>query len=231
MRYIALATDYDGTLALNGCVDAATLTALQRVRASGRRLILVTGRQLEDLLRVFPRADLFDRIVAENGALLYDPAGRTRRPLGTLPDPRFVRELAGRGVAPLSVGEVIVATWHPHETTVLEVIRDLALDLHVVLNKGAVMVLPTGTNKATGLRAALAELELSTQSTVGIGDAENDQEFLSACACGVAVANALDSVKARADFTTRGDHGAGVAELAERLLLADVEDLVNRRTP
>ena len=197
MRYVALATDYDGTIALHGRVDEATLSALQRVRASGRRLILVTGRELDDLVGVFPNVDLFDRIVAENGALLYDPAARTKRPLGDPPALEFVQELTRRGVSPLSVGEVIVATWEPNETTVFEVVRDLALELQVVFNKGAVMVLPTGTNKATGLRAALDELGLSVRNTVGIGDAENDQAFLAACECGVAVANALDSVKAR----------------------------------
>ena len=228
MRYVALATDYDGTIALHGRVDNATLSALQRVRASGRRLILVTGRELDDLAEVFPEIDLFDRVVAENGALLYDPATRTSRTLGEPPAPAFVRELTLRGVSPLSVGEVIVATWEPNETTVFEVIRDLALELQVVFNKGAVMVLPTGTNKATGLRAALDDLGLSAHNTVGIGDAENDQAFLAACECGVAVANALDSVKARVDVVTDGDHGAGVAELVDRLLLSDLADLAPR---
>ena len=68
----------------------------------------------------------------------------------------FVAELARRGVAPLSVGASIVATWDPHETTVLEVIRELGLELQVIFNKGAVMVLPPGVNKATRPRAALA---------------------------------------------------------------------------
>ncbi|MGZ9021301.1 MAG: HAD family hydrolase, partial [Rhodoplanes sp.] len=54
MHYQALATDYDGTLATDGRVDEAVLAALQALRASGRRLILISGREHEDLLRVFP---------------------------------------------------------------------------------------------------------------------------------------------------------------------------------
>src|SRR3954462_8638281 len=46
MRYLALATDYDGTLATNGRVADSTLEALQKLRDSGRRLIMVTGREL-----------------------------------------------------------------------------------------------------------------------------------------------------------------------------------------
>ena len=104
------------------------------------------------------------------------------------------------------------------KTTVLEVIRDHGLELQVIFNKGAVMVLPSGVNKATGLSAALAELGLSPHNAVGVGDAENDHAFLKLCECAVAVANALPSLKEQADLVTRGDHGAGVVELIDRML-------------
>jgi hypothetical protein len=65
MRYLALAADYDGTPAADGVVSPAAVAALERVVASGRKLILVTDRQLEDLPRVFPHLDLFHRVVAE----------------------------------------------------------------------------------------------------------------------------------------------------------------------
>jgi HAD superfamily hydrolase (TIGR01484 family) len=73
MYFIALATDYDGTLAENGKVDADTVAALKQLKNSGRRLILVTGRELSSLQREFPDLYLFDLAVVENGALLYDP--------------------------------------------------------------------------------------------------------------------------------------------------------------
>ncbi|WDT82345.1 MAG: HAD-IIB family hydrolase [Candidatus Manganitrophus sp.] len=142
MRYYALATDYDGTLATEGRVDEATLEALERLRNSGRRLILVTGRELDELLQVFPQVDLFESVVAENGALLYRPATREIKLLAEAPPERFAQSLRARGVGPLSVGRVIVATWTPHETAVLETIRELGLELQVIFNKGAVMVLP-----------------------------------------------------------------------------------------
>jgi HAD superfamily hydrolase (TIGR01484 family) len=230
MRYHVLACDYDGTIALHGRVDDATLATLERVRASRRKLVLVTGRQLPDLLEVFPRADLFDYVVAENGALLYRPSDRTEQPLGEAPPPAFVAALEQRGVAPLGVGRVIVATWEPNETAVLETIRDLGLELQVIFNKGAVMVLPSGVNKATGLEAALKALGLSRHNAVGVGDAENDHAFLSCCECSVAVANALPSVKERCDWVTQGDHGAGVVELVEMLLESDLAELEPRLT-
>ena len=60
----------------------------------------------------------------------------------------------------------------------LDTIRDLGLELQVIFNKGAVMVLPAGVNKASGLAAALADLGLSPHNVVGVGDAENDHAFL-----------------------------------------------------
>ncbi|WP_238361060.1 HAD family hydrolase [Iningainema tapete] len=161
MRYFALATDYDGTLAADGQVNENTIAALKRLRASGRKLIMVTGRELDDLQRVFEQIDLFDYIVAENGALLYSLATREEKLLGAKPPDEFVKMLRARQVNPLSVGRVIVATWHPNETTVLQTIRDLGLELQVIFNKGAVMVLPSGINKAAGLGAALDEMKLS----------------------------------------------------------------------
>jgi len=222
MRYLALCCDYDGTIAHHGRVDEPTLAALKRLRESGRQLVLVTGRELDDLQKVFPHLDLFARVVAENGALLYRPETREEQPLDEAPPQSFVDKLIERGVGPMSVGRVIVATWEPHEKTVLETIRDCGLELQVIFNKGAVMVLPAGVNKATGLRAALAELNLSPHNAVAVGDAENDHAFFSICECAVAVANALPAVKEKADIVTFGDHGAGVTELIEEMLADDL---------
>jgi hydroxymethylpyrimidine pyrophosphatase-like HAD family hydrolase len=222
MRYLALCCDYDGTLAHDGRVDQATLAGLERLLASGRWLVLVTGRELPDLQATFPRLDLFERVVAENGALLVRPAAREEKPLAERPPDKFIDLLRRRGVGPLAVGRVIVATWRPHEHDVLQVISELGLELQVIFNKGAVMVLPAGVNKATGLACALEEMGLSAHNAVGVGDAENDHAFLSLCECSVAVANALPTVKETADLTTRGDHGAGVVELIDELVENDL---------
>ena len=228
MRYHALAADYDGTLAHNGRVDDATWEALRALKASGRKLVLVTGRELDELLALLPQPDVFDRIVAENGALVYDAATKHIRALAPAPPARFVDELRGRGVERVAVGRVIVATWEPHQTTVLAVIHDLGLELQVIFNKGAVMILPPGINKAAGLAAALEDLELSVHDVVAIGDAENDHAMLAACECGVAVANALPSLRETADLVTAGDHGAGVAELCRRLIEDDLAGVTSR---
>ena len=156
---------------------------------------------------------------------------RRRKWLSALPPAEFAETLRARGV-PLSVGKVIVSTWVPHEAAVLEAIRQFGLELQVIFNKGAVMILPAGHNKASGLAAALDKMGLSPHNVVGIGDAENDHAFLDLCGCGVAVANALPMVKEKADFVTQGENGLGVIELANEIVNSDLierEDLLVER--
>jgi hypothetical protein len=221
MKYLALACDYDGTIAEHGKVHTSTVEALQQVRNSGRRLLLVTGRELDHLRHDFPRLDLFESVVAENGAVIYLPDSGEEITLCHPPPQEFVDEIHGRGIEPVSVGRVIVASWHPNEAKLLEIIRNLGLELQVIFNKGAVMVLPPGINKASGLRAALERLKLSPHNAVGVGDAENDHAFLEICGCSIAVANALPAIKQKVDWTTKGERGAGVEELIAELIESD----------
>lgn len=225
MWYVALACDYDGTIATEGRVNEATLAALERVAASGRKLILVTGRELDDLLTVFPEANIFNWIIAENGAVLYEPSSRAVKAIAPPPPEEFVQALREHNVTPLSVGQVIVSSWQPNETVILEVIRNLGLELQIIFNKGAVMVLPSGVNKASGLAAVLSELHLSPHNVVGIGDGENDQTFLSLCECSIAVSNAVDALQKQADLVTSGRNGAGVIELADALVATDLDEV------
>lgn len=225
MRYNVLATDYDETLARGGQADEEAIAALERLSKAGIKLLLVTGRELDDLLSVFPHPALFDLIVAENGGLLYDPHQRTCDALATPPPPELAERLRAAGVTPLGVGQVVVATREPHDVTVLEAIRELGLELQVIYNKGAVMVLPPGVNKASGLAAALDRLGLSRHGTVAVGDGENDHAFLSVAECGAAVANATPALRESCDLALDGAAGQGVAELAGKLLAGDLDGL------
>lgn len=234
MFFVALATDYDGTLATDGAVDEATMESIRVLKRSGRRAILVTGRELPDLKRALPEIEAFDLVVAENGALLYDPETQKEDVLAAPPPKEFLAALRAKKIRPLSVGRSIVATWEPNETAVLEVIRDLGLELQIIFNKGAVMVLPPNVNKASGLAAALERLSLSPHNVVGAGDAENDHAFLAMCGCSAAVENALDVLKEKVDTVTRSARGEGLAELITELVDTDLKDLdpkVPSRTP
>jgi len=229
MNFLALATDYDGTLARDGVAPPSTVAALEKLRASGRKLLLVTGRLLEDIEEVFPSYRLFAWIVAENGALLYCPATGEMRLLAEPVPGGLAEALRERGIPEVSVGRSIVATWRPHDRDVLQTLADMRIDRAMIYNKHAVMVLPEGVDKASGLMAALRVMKIPARNVVAVGDAENDLPMLVECGCGVAVSNALDSVKTKADVVTIADHGAGVEELINHLLDDDLASLAPPR--
>jgi len=218
---LALASDYDATLAFEGKLAASTREALSRFKASNRKLLLVTGRDLDDLLAILPGIELFDCIVAENGALLYWPSSRRIESLASSPTKHFLENLRKRGVQPLSVGCTIVATKLSHYDAVQTAISEMGLALKIILNRDSVMVLPAGMNKATGLACALSELRLHPDHVVGIGDAENDEAFLELCGFSVAVANAIPRIQEMSDLITEQEHGGGVVEVIEKILAGE----------
>jgi hydroxymethylpyrimidine pyrophosphatase-like HAD family hydrolase len=219
MRYRALATDFDGTLAEHGIVPTTTLEALRRLAGAGFKLLLVSGREKEQLYDIFPQVRLFDLMVLENGALLHQPHTDQSTLLAEPPPARLLHALQERRI-PYSAGRSIVATVEPHGAALRSVIQELQLNWHLIQNKNDVMALPANINKAAGLKVALQQLRLQPAEVVGVGDAENDLDFLQMCGLAVAVANALPVVKATAHWTMQGERGAGVTELIDRLLRA-----------
>jgi len=229
VKYRALACDYDGTLAHDGVVTPSTAAAVDRFRASGRHLFLVTGRELPELKSVCPILDRFEWVVAENGALLHRPADGTTQLLCEPASATLVESLRRFQLSWLSVGQAVIATVEPNQIIVLEEIKRLGLELQIIFNKGSVMVLPAGVNKATGLKALLKKAGVSADEVVGVGDAENDHAFLEGCGFAVAVANALPMLKERADFVTKGARGDGVIELSDMILADDLSAIRPRR--
>ena len=221
VRFRAIALDYDETLATNSTADENALAALQRLKETGRKLILITGRELNSLREVFSEFTIFDRMVLENGALLYEPATQEEQLLCEPVPENFVAELRRQEVSPLSVGRCIVASRRQHERVVLNTIDELRLRLHVILNRESIMVLPREVNKGSGFSAALTSLGLAAGNVLGIGDAENDHDFLSLCGFQVAVANAIPALKQRVNRITEGSCGAGVVEAVQHILDTD----------
>jgi HAD superfamily hydrolase (TIGR01484 family) len=225
VRYLALVTDYDGVIAGHDRPSPAAMAAIGRLRASGRRAIMITGRRLNNLLESCPDLSLFDYVVAENGAVVYEPRTREETLLGKPPPAEFVERLRQLGVDRLEIGRVIVATWAPHQNVVLQAIQELGLELHITFNRAAVMVLPAGVNKASGMVYVLRKLGLSPHEAVGVGDSENDHSFLARCECAATVSSAVPSVLKSASLVARGANGDGLAEIIDELVATDLSRL------
>ena len=212
-----IACDFDGTGATNGRPAPELYAALGAARTQGIVTLLVTGRVLEDVQTACEDISPFDAVVAENGALVYlCSLGRTIQ-LGRPPPERFLGELRARGV-PFHTGAVVVGTWERHASELLELIRHFGVDGQLVFNRGALMILPSGVNKAVGIRRALDELGRSERNLVAFGDAENDIPMLLEAEVGVAARGAVPAITAVADDRVAQPGGAGVALYIRRLL-------------
>jgi len=226
MRFRVLACDFDCTLAMDGDLSAQTQAALRQVAATGRRLVMVTGRTREELVDVFGDLELFDAIVIENGAVLLDPITGAMRALAK-PLPGSVAQLLRRRVTGRVVsGMVICATLSRNGEEVSRILQELGVDAETIYNRDSLMVLPRGVDKATGLTAALNELGEPFSATVAVGDGENDVPLIQMAEIGVAVGNAVDSLKQRADVVLEQPNGAGIRELCEALIASDLSELL-----
>jgi HAD superfamily hydrolase (TIGR01484 family) len=222
MRFFALAAGFDGTLARNGRYDERCVEALRALAATGRKLILVTARELRELLEIFPEARIFDFIVAENGAVMHRSATRESEILAQAPSEILLQELRRRGVEPLFVGSSAIKTAIHNEGEARAAIEKLQLDCQLVINDRSLIILPAGVNKASGVREALRELGLSPHNLAVIGDAQNDLAMFQLAEHSVAVQNADPLLKQCADRTTRGAYCDGFLEFCRDLMDSDL---------
>ncbi|HWX42639.1 MAG TPA: HAD family hydrolase [Blastocatellia bacterium] len=225
-----IACDYDGTIAVDGAMSPIVERALADAQRSGFLIALVTGREFNDLKTVCKRLDMFDLVVAENGAVTYLPGTGIVTDLATPPSSNFVAELTREKIS-FSVGRVVVGIDSAEADRLRTIIRDLGLQLEITLNRDSAMILPAGINKATGLEEGVRKLGIRLSHVIAVGDAENDIPFMGACGYAVAVANAIESVKAVADTVTDEPNGEGVAKfINNRLLRPTAEGIPVRPT-
>jgi hydroxymethylpyrimidine pyrophosphatase-like HAD family hydrolase/CheY-like chemotaxis protein len=215
-----LACDLDGTLAKDGIVAPETWDLLHQAKMSGLTLILATGRVIESFIDNGPFAEFFEAIVAEDGAVVFFP----RRDIVKLPFGRLssmvVQRLEELKI-PLERGLSIVATRVPYDEVIHKVLQDINVGVTIEYNNGAVMLLPPGATKGTGLSYALQDLGYSPRNLVACGDAENDCSLLELAELGVAVPNAIPKIKALADVVLSQDSketGTGINVLLRQLL-------------
>lgn len=199
--------DLDGTVRPDGGkVSAALMAQFASLRRKGIKVLLVTGRSavaLEPLIDT--RA--FDLLVLENGALLR--MGGDEKILSE-PDWEPTRRKLLQVFPTTGAEKVIIALRRESEP---EVRALLAPDgAHIELNKDAMMILPRGVSKGSGLVAALKVLDISPRDVMCIGDGENDVALLRAGGLKVAVRNAVPELKAVADYVTEAEDGDGVSE-------------------
>jgi hydroxymethylpyrimidine pyrophosphatase-like HAD family hydrolase len=217
MQFKVLALDLDGTIAMNDKVELETLQVLRDAKKSGFSIILVTGRRLIDIAQLGPFEELCEALVAEDGAAIYFPSTQSvSLPFGHLA-PEVTANLIKMDI-PLDRGMAILSTWVPHDKQVIEALAATGYAATIEYNKGAVMVLPPGATKGTGLIIALRELGYSTHNVIAFGDAENDRSLFEQVELAVAVENASPGIKELADIQLEERNGKGVRNFIRKLI-------------
>ncbi len=218
MFYQVVAADIDGTLTSSGELSVEALRAIRRARDNGVFVVFVTGRIAAELHADFPGiAEHADAMVLENGAVAVIDGQDVV--LATPVESVLDAELAQRHI-PFRRGAALIATEGRHATGVVEAIGVLGLDCQIIRNREALMVLAAGVTKGSGLRSLLSRINRSPHNTIAIGDAENDLSMMAVAEMGVAVANAVASVKMHADLVIDDRDGKGVAGLLDGPILS-----------
>ena len=211
----AIVCDYDRTLTDESLVlSENAVTSLKSARKDGIKVFIASGRRLPFLVDVTAGRGFVDAIIAENGAVIYDPADGTKILLG-----EGLEELksAFAGVDFVEVEEVIVATTRPCLEDVKEIIRRNDLSVDIELNRDDVMIMPKGVDKGSGIVKAAEIYGINRENLACIGDAENDLKMFGVAGVKVAVANAVDALKDEADIVCSEPYGDGVKEFVRSL--------------
>jgi HAD superfamily hydrolase (TIGR01484 family) len=241
-------TDIDDTLTLQGSIEAAARAALQRLRAAGLPALAITGRPM-GWSEPFVRNGTLDAIVAENGAVALFREGGTLRVEYAQDDAtrsanalrlqqvaaQVLREVPGATLARDSAGRVTDIAVDHSEFAHLD---GRAIERVVVLMRAAGMSATVSSihvngwfgshTKLSGARWIVQrltgrDLESEIGHWVYVGDSTNDQEMFGHFPLSVGVANlkrfAAELIVWPA-YLTRGERGAGFAEVADALIAA-----------
>lgn len=211
-----LAFDFDGTIAHEGQVPSEIIAEFRRAHSQAHALFLVTGRLFRQA-HIEPILPFLTGIVWENGAVLeHLSTERVSLPFGTLPGP-FVKDLEQSGIEMLT-GMAMAATWAQNESLVIQVSGQHNYSPTLDWNKLALMILPTGANKGSGLKRLLEQCKLSPRTLMAFGDAENDHSLLAIADTAVAVQDAVPSLQKMAHMVSSKPGPAGVVEILQDLL-------------
>ncbi|MCJ8281350.1 MAG: Cof-type HAD-IIB family hydrolase [Rivularia sp. ALOHA_DT_140] len=215
-----LATDYDDTIATKGRMTDNVEKALLEAKQAGYLISLVTGRGFDDLLRICSQIKLFDLVIVENGSIIYLPSQEKVEFLARNPPIEFIAQLMEHRI-PFYQNTIMATVRRKFVERVNGLIDEFKFPLHIISHKDYGLILPSGINKAKGLEKALLNFDITSNQVIAVGDAENDLDFLDYCGFKVAVGNAEEVVKAKADWIATHERGEGVAEFIREYLLIE----------
>ena len=216
-----LAVDIDGTLTDESrAVDPRVLPVLAEWTEP---VVIATGKAMPYPIALCEFAGIDYTVIAENGGVVFAEATDTLQLEGDREACRTVAEAYREMGHELGFGEVDLANrWRETEVLVdrsqpLEPLEGLAAAAELtVLDTGfAYHVTDPSVDKGTALQAVCRQLGCDPAEFLAVGDSENDAELFDVAGDSVAVANAQDVAKDRADRVTDAQYADGFLEAVD----------------
>ena len=79
--------------------------------------------------------------------------------------------------------------------------------------------MPKGIDKAASIKVLIEKLGISRENTIACGDGFNDLSMIRYAGVGVAMENAVDAVKAEADYITASNNDDGIVQVIEKYII------------
>lgn len=212
-----LVTDLDGTLTEGGedPIKPKVKESLLYLKNSGWILVLATGRDRKYLMQRSDIKWIFDAWVTEAGLAVYLPIDGTYR---RLVSDQWITEIKKLTTLPFVKEKENTVAFSDHFLNIIK--REMQrIEVGAIFksNKGLIMLLPEGIDKAYGVMEALKLLNVNGL-IVAIGDSEIDLELFKVADFKATVANAEEALKKEADYIAGQENGDGVVEIIKTLL-------------
>jgi len=248
MKYKALMIDLDGTTVphFSNDVRPRVLEAIKKAHDLVS-ICLVTGRPLGITLPLIEKLEITGPCCVHNGAQIYDPIrkktlyqlflpeediqsvyekllpfkntffvydGTTSYPAQEYKNLSRVMSFFVDDISPDVVQEITKLFHnHPHITTN----RMLGTDLKNGME--SIEIINVKATKQFGIFEVAKLLHIDTHEIIGVGDGYNDFALLMACGVKIAMGNAVDELKAIADFIAPSVDDDGLATVIEKFIL------------
>ena len=229
MRVKAISLDIDGTITYKDrtlSIDA--LKAIRLAERLGVPVMLVTGNSVPFAEAAAVFIGTSGPVIAEDGGALSLKGEGTMRKRVFLTDmdeewilwselkKRFTEAELSYSTMERKAGLVI--TRKVPVGAVRETIEELGLNLIAVDSGFAIHIKKPWINKGAGIEKACEFLGISPKEVAHVGDGENDLDAFRVVGYRVAVAQAPDSLKEKADYITKKPYGDGGAEAVLHIL-------------
>lgn len=218
LNFKAFVLDIDGTICdYDGILNVEAINSIRWLRKAGYEVILASGRGPWDTYYLGVFLGSTKMAVCENGGVLmtsptslklYSDKSRSLEAYDVLC--KNIEDVRVKPVSARLTEVVLLRTFDPKIG--VEILDKANIPVQILDSKFALHLTRKDISKAGALKEGLEILGISPDETVAIGDSETDLPMFELCGYSMAVGNASEFVKSKADYVAKGQIGDGAVE-------------------